>query len=102
MGIKKQTVFILVLSLVLIAAIIASVSYGMKTAAAQNEAEAARTLEDSIKRAAISCYAIEGCYPPTLDYLRENYGVYIDDEKYMVYYDVFASNLMPDITVLER
>jgi uncharacterized protein (DUF4213/DUF364 family) len=102
MGIKKQTVFILVLSLVLIAAIIASVSYGMKTAAAQNEAEATRTLEDSIKRAAISCYAIEGCYPPTLDYLRENYGVYIDDEKYMVYYDVFASNLMPDITVLER
>jgi hypothetical protein len=74
----------------------------MKTAAAQNEAEATRTLEDSIKRAAISCYAIEGCYPPTLDYLRENYGVYIDDEKYMVYYDVFASNLMPDITVLER
>lgn len=50
----------------------------------------------------MACYAAEGIYPPNLDYLREHYGIQIDETRYMVVYDVFASNLMPDITVLEQ
>ena len=33
-------------------------------------------------------------------YLEENYGVQIDHDKYNVFYDGFASNIMPDITVI--
>jgi len=57
-------------------------------------------LEDALRRAAITCFAIEGHYPPSLQYLIEHYGVIIDDEKYIVSYDVFASNIMPNIRVL--
>ena len=57
-------------------------------------------LELAIRRAAVSCYASEGIYPPTLDYLTEHYGIQVE-ERYIVHYDCFASNLMPDITVLE-
>lgn len=64
--------------------------------------ESRRLLEDSLHRAAAACYAAEGCYPPNLDYMQEHYGVQIDDERYVVYYDCFAQNLMPDITVLEK
>ena len=35
-------------------------------------------------------------------YLEDHYGLQIDTDRYTVYYDVFASNLMPDITVLEN
>ena len=33
-------------------------------------------------------------------YLEENYGVQIDHDKYNVFYDGFASNIMPEITVI--
>ena len=36
------------------------------------------------------------------EYLEEHYGIQVDRERYTVAYDVFASNLMPDITVLEN
>lgn len=58
-------------------------------------------LETALRRSAVACYAAEGIYPPTLDYLTEHYGVQIG-EKYIVFYEIFASNLMPDITVLEK
>lgn len=64
--------------------------------------EGKRQLEDALRRASVACYAAEGIYPPNLDYLREHYGIQIDETRYMVVYDVFASNLMPDITVLEQ
>lgn len=62
--------------------------------------EGAETLREGITRACVQCYAIEGRYPPSIDYLREQYGVQIDEERYYVFYDGFASNLMPDITVI--
>lgn len=59
-------------------------------------------LEEALRRGAVACYAAEGIYPPDLDYLIEHYGIQVDRKHYVVYYEVFASNLMPDITVLER
>ena len=37
-----------------------------------------------------------------IHYLEEHYGIQIDESRYTVYYDIFGSNLMPDITVLEN
>ena len=36
------------------------------------------------------------------EYLKDHYGVRIDEEKFAVDYRIFASNVMPDITVLRR
>ena len=59
-------------------------------------------LETALRRSAVACYAAEGIYPDSVDYLKEHYGIQIDEERYTVIYTVFASNLMPDITVLEN
>ena len=59
-------------------------------------------LEAALHRAAVACYACEGIYPPSLDYLKKHYGIQVDDSRYLVIYEVFAENLMPDITVLEK
>jgi hypothetical protein len=56
-------------------------------------------LENALRRAAVTCYALEGRYPPTLTYLSEHYGVAVDAERYGVRYDAFAPNVMPDIEV---
>ena len=57
-------------------------------------------LEEALRRAAVACYAAEGIYPPDLAYMEEHYGIRID-AGYTVMYTPVASNLMPDITVLE-
>lgn len=64
--------------------------------------EGREQLETALRRSAVACYAAEGVYPPTLDYLKDHYGVQVDEAQYIVFYEIFASNLMPDITVLER
>ena len=61
-----------------------------------------RQLEETLRRAAVACYAAQGAYPPDLDYIEEHWGVQIDRSRYAVFYQVEGSNLMPDITVLER
>ena len=66
------------------------------------EAENLQQLEEALRRGCVACYAAEGVYPPSLDYLEEHYGVQIDRGRYIVHYDIFAENLMPDIKVMEN
>ena len=68
---------------------------------ASDEAELS-LVRDAVKNAALTCYAVEGAYPDDLEYLREHYGLGYNEARYMVYYDAFASNVMPDIRVVER
>lgn len=58
-------------------------------------------LERSLRLAAVACYAAEGAYPPGPGYLQEHYGVQINEERYAVFYEIFAENMMPEITVVE-
>lgn len=66
------------------------------------EEEGAAALRDAIRRSALQCYAVEGVFPPTLDYLEEKYGVQVNREKFVVSYDIFASNQPPDVRVAVR
>ena len=64
--------------------------------------EGIEQLEQAVRRGAVACYAAEGIYPPTLEYLEQHYGIQVDRTRYRVIYDVYASNRMPDVTVLEK
>jgi hypothetical protein len=61
-----------------------------------------RTRAFDIDCAATACYAIEGAYPPTVEYLTGKYGVTVDSSRFAVFYEVFAENLMPEISVKEK
>ncbi|MBR1560838.1 MAG: hypothetical protein IJ646_11420 [Clostridia bacterium] len=56
---------------------------------------------DAVHNAALTCYAVEGTYPSDLAYLRENYGLAYDESRYMVSYDAFGMNVVPEIYVTE-
>lgn len=64
--------------------------------------QAAAALRQAVVDAAVQCYAVEGKYPESLDVLEQEYGVQINHARFIVTYDVFASNQLPDITVLEK
>jgi len=57
-------------------------------------------LEQTIRRASVTCYAVEGRYPESFSYLMENYGLTVDFSRYAVRYTVSGSNVMPDIEVI--
>lgn len=55
-------------------------------------------LEQAVRQAAVACYSTEGSYPPSVDYLIRKYGLRPDD-RYMIHYTIFASNLPPEIDI---
>ena len=87
---------------VAVAAVLLLFLTGLSNLDRDRSEEGRKQLEEALRRGAVACYAAEGIYPPDLEYLKEHYGVQVDEERYAVFYEVFASNLMPDITVLER
>lgn len=90
-----------VLSVLVFAAIIAAISIGLSGMQERGGAQQTKLLKDALRKAAVSCYAVEGRYPPTLDYLTDNYGVVVNQDKFIVRYVAFAENIMPTIRVLE-
>lgn len=77
------------------------VLYGITETEKSQRAEGLRTLKEGLLRAAVTCYAIEGRYPPSISYLEEHYGISIDKDHYTVGYNIFSENIMPVITVID-
>ena len=57
-------------------------------------------VEQAVRRAAVQCYALEGAYPPDVDYLKEHYGVRYDERRFFVHYQPSGANLTPNIAVI--
>lgn len=90
----------LLVAVILAVVIVAAAGFAISDVESAAGDRGKQLLEDSLYRGAVSCYSIEGIYPPTLTYLTENYGTVIDHENYAVFYEIFADNMMPDITVV--
>lgn len=69
----------------------------LKSAAAEET-----LVRDAVRKAVVTCYAVEGAYPADLEYLKEHYGLKYNEREYLVSYDAFASNLMPDVRVIRK
>ena len=77
-------------------------SIGIGNVSNASDKESMKILQDAILRATVQCYAIEGMYPPDVKYLEDNYGVTYDHSHFIVHYDVFASNIIPNIKVIDQ
>jgi len=54
---------------------------------------------DAIMKAAVQCYALESQFPQSLQYLVDNYGLTLDETKFVYHYRVIGSNMVPEIKV---
>lgn len=73
---------------------------GVSSISAQARDSQTENLKNAIERSAVHCYAVEGAYPESLDYIKEHYGISWDPAKYVVDYTVTGSNMMPSVTVI--
>ncbi|MBQ4051630.1 MAG: hypothetical protein IJD13_08355 [Oscillospiraceae bacterium] len=97
---KRQPLRHIFAALLTAAALAAAAVFAAQTGEASDE-RARQAAEDTIRRAMVTCYAIEGFYPSSLDYLCEYYGV-AADERFVVEYEAFGGNIMPQVTVIFR
>lgn len=67
-----------------------------------SDAAQAEMVRDAVRSALVTCYAVEGRYPSDINYLKENYGLAYDAERFVVFYDAFASNILPEVRVNAR
>ena len=73
---------------------------GLSQVNARNASAQAEALRETVLRAMLTCYAVEGRYPPSIAYLQTNYGLAYDAKQYIVTMNAFADNLLPDISIL--
>ena len=75
---------------------------GVSSLSASTVKRQKESLENAIVRSVTYCYAVEGSYPGNLEYLKEYYGLTYDEELFFVDYRTAGSNILPDITIIER
>lgn len=61
-----------------------------------------QSLTLAINRAIVSCYSVEGTYPPSLDYLLDHYGITYNRDLFFVDYQAIGSNIYPDVTIIRK
>ena len=98
MSINKKDVASILIFIALILAFVLMVN----SITTKNSGRELQIVRDAVKNAALTCYAVDGMYPDDLEYLREHYNLSYNEEKYHVFYEPMASNLMPLIKVAER
>lgn len=92
----------IVISILLCAALVLVMTMVISETAARADTQQEKLLADALRRASVTCYAVEGRYPPSLSYLVENYGIIVDESQFFVHYDVFGDNRAPSISVFRR
>ncbi|MBR7058135.1 MAG: hypothetical protein IKI35_05360 [Stomatobaculum sp.] len=63
-------------------------------------AEQEKALNTALERCITNCYALEGFFPPDLQYMEEHYGLSYDKSQFFVDYQPVAANIRPDYFVL--
>ena len=102
---RKSAIHIItdaVIAVVLSAAVIITAVFIIRSSDESRKNENLRIIENGVRKAATECYAVEGFYPESIEYLKENYSLYIDEKICIVHYSPVSSNIMPDIRVLAK
>lgn len=88
--------------IILFGLLISFLTVGTNNVAQANQGEALRATIRAVTRATVQFYALEGRYPPTLEYLIDRFNLQLDEYRFIIHYNVLGSNIMPQITVLPR
>ena len=86
--IKKRSAIFWVIGVVIIFIIF---FHSLSNVSSEKLSQDRAQLEQAITNAAVSCYAIEGSYPESIEYLVENYGIQIDTKRFTVKYGIIFS-----------
>ena len=92
----------LITALVILTIVLVIVITAIGSVQSSRRAENIEIIENGVRRAAMECYANEGFFPESIDYLIENYHLYTDNDRCIIHYSSISSNIMPEIKVISK
>lgn len=98
-GEKNRSVRALAVTLAVFALLLGMALYLLQGIGNVSQEQQVEQVRQAVRSALITCYAVEGRYPPDVQWLKEHYGLAYDEDRYIVSFDAFASNILPDVRV---
>lgn len=86
----------LIMGIFIVCVFISGVNY-VSDSSITNQQE---SLAKALARDTAQCYAVEGSYPPSLNYIVDHYGLTYNEELFYVDYQPIGGNIYPDITII--
>lgn len=99
---QKNTSSAMIISIVGFAVIIGVFLYAITLVSGTNSSGDMNNVINALDRDITHCYAVEGKYPPSVEYLEENYGLAYNKDLYIIHYEVAGDNVRPTVKVLEK
>ena len=96
---RRQGSAAVLLPLLIFLLVLVAVLFSLGNIAATTAEERLHGAEEALERAVIQCYALEGRYPPDLDYLSHQYGLILDHDRFVYHYESQGDNILPQISV---
>lgn len=97
---KKTSGFVLSICVFLVVLIL--FMNGISSVSESTKKRQKEALDHALSRSITYCYAVEGAYPESLEYLKTNYGLTYDENLFFVDYKASGSNIFPDVTIIEK
>ena len=88
----------------IIGAIVIYMLVGVSNMSAGSPDAKADKVHQLIEKALVQCYALEGSYPSSGQFEEKmnKYGVILNHDKYMFFYESFSANIMPEVIVTPK
>lgn len=99
---KEKKMFLSFIPAILAIVVLVFFAISMEKINQSSRTEQAEILETAVFRTITECYALEGSYPPNIDYLVTNYGLTYESDDFFIDYKYIGANLRPDVTIIQR
>lgn len=90
------------LKILLVTVILIVTVYAFNSTSSYSSKEDLQRISETISQLSLKCYSIEGKYPKDVNYLKEHYGLLLNDDEYQVIYYYEGENLEPQIEVFKK
>ena len=97
----KSNIMHLLPSIVIIAALLFFV-FGAGNLSDSGSEQEYNIVSNALERSLTQCYALEGTYPPNIEYLHDNYGFTYNTKHFYIDYRYIGGNLRPDVTIITK
>ena len=89
-----------VVNIILFACIVVVFLLAIRYTAGNTMNRQEEALNRAMERDIVQCYAENGYYPPSLDYIKEHYGLLYDEGTFFVDYTPVGGNIYPSYRVV--
>ncbi len=101
--IKKKHIFKtsyigIIVFIAVICVFLSAINYTADAATTRNE----QALRNAISKDIVHCYAQNGYYPPSLDYIQKKYGLKYNTDEFFIDYQPTGSNMYPSVTIIRK